>query len=210
MTTKKAPKRNIESGDVLPVIAQPNDTKERAVARTILRPSVQAAVTLKKTGIYRDETSIESLIDELSAQCGKAINGELGRGEAMLMAQAHTLDALFNRLIVRAAMNQGEYLDAADRYYRLALRAQSQCRATIETLAAVKNPPNLAFVKQANIGQAVQVNNGTPPASRAPENENAPSKLLEVTDGQRLDVAPATATGGADPLLEALGALDRA
>jgi hypothetical protein len=126
----------------------------------------------------------------------------------MLIAQAHTLDAMFNRLIVRATMNQGEYLDAADRYYRLALRAQSLCRATIETLAAVKNPPNLAFVKQANIGQAVQVNNGTAPAPRAPESENAPNKLLEVTDGQRLDVGAATAARRADSDLEAVAAID--
>jgi hypothetical protein len=135
----------------------------------------------------------------------------------MLIAQAHTLDAMFNRLIVRATMNQGEYLDAADRYYRLALRAQSLCRATIETLAAVKNPPNLAFVKQANIGQAVQVNNGPKPsnaelldqyAPHARENQNAPNKLLEVTDGERLDVGAATPARRADSELEAVGAID--
>ena len=33
---------------------------------------------------------------------------------------------------------------------RLALKTQSQCRATVETLAALKNPP-LVFAKQANI-----------------------------------------------------------
>jgi hypothetical protein len=31
-----------------------------------------------------------------------------------------------------------EYLDATDRYLRLALKAQGQCRATLETLAAIK------------------------------------------------------------------------
>jgi hypothetical protein len=39
-----------------------------------------------------------------------------GRGEAMLIMQAHTLDAIFNQLAIRAALNQREYLDAADRY----------------------------------------------------------------------------------------------
>jgi hypothetical protein len=33
----------------------------------------------------------------------------------------------------------------------LALKAQSQCRATLETLAAIKNPQPVAFVRQANI-----------------------------------------------------------
>jgi hypothetical protein len=120
---------------------------------------------------------------------------KLRRVEAMLITQAHTLDALSNQLVIRAALNQREYLDAADRYYKLALRAQNQARATLETLAAIKNPPTLAIVKQANIGQAVQVNNGTAPPSRAPENENAPDKLLEVSDGKRLDVGAATGQG---------------
>jgi len=34
---------------------------------------------------------------------------------------------------------------------RLAFKAQSQARATIETSAEIKNPHQFAFVKQANI-----------------------------------------------------------
>ena len=44
----------------------------------------------------------------------------------------------------------GEYLLATETYLRLALKAQSQCRATLETLAAIKNPP-VIFAKQANV-----------------------------------------------------------
>jgi hypothetical protein len=91
-------------------------------------------------------------------------------------------------------------------YYKL---AQNQARATLETLATIKNPPNLAIVKQANIGQAVQVNNGTAPTSRAREFENAPNKLLEVIDGERLDVGAATPASRADSALEAVEAIDR-
>jgi hypothetical protein len=72
---------------------------------------------------------------------------------------------------------------------RLALKAQSQCRATLETLAVIKNPPQLSFVRQANIGHAVRVNNGPPIAALpgAGENENHPSKLLEAPHVERLD-----------------------
>ena len=38
---------------------------------------------------------------------------------------------------------------------RIALKAQSQCRATLETLAAVKNLP-VVFARQANIAQGPQ------------------------------------------------------
>ena len=51
---------------------------------------------------------------------------------------------------------------------KLALKAQSQCRATLETLAAIKNPP-VIFVKQANGHQ--QVNNGVA-ASHTAEKQN--------------------------------------
>jgi hypothetical protein len=43
---------------------------------------------------------------------------------------------------------------------RLALKAQSQSRATVETLAAIKNPP-VVYARQANFAAGhQQVNNG--------------------------------------------------
>jgi hypothetical protein len=43
---------------------------------------------------------------------------------------------------------------------RLALKAQSQCRATLETAAAMKNSQPVAFVRQANVAHGPQqVNN---------------------------------------------------
>jgi len=73
---------------------------------------------------------------------GKAVNkGDLSAAENMLQAQAIALDAIFAEMARRSAVNMGEFLDATDRYIRLALKAQSQCRATVETLAVIKNPP---------------------------------------------------------------------
>ena len=108
----------------------------------------------------------------------------------------------------------GEYLDAAETYMRLALKAQSQCRATLETLAEIKNPRPVAFVRQANIAHGPQqVNNGTapPPAdpSRAGESEKPPNKLLESRDGERLDTGTAGATSGIGADMEAVGAVNR-
>src|SRR5437762_119203 len=58
------------------------------------------------------------------------------------MAQAIALNAVFNELSQRSARYADRSLDTAERYLRLALRAQGQCRATFETLA-VKNPPTV-------------------------------------------------------------------
>lgn len=60
----------------------------------------------------------------------------------------------------RAHMNMDKYLDATDRYMRLALKAQGQCRATLETLANLKNPP-VVVARQANIANGPQQVNNT-------------------------------------------------
>jgi hypothetical protein len=95
----------------------------------------------------------------------------------------------------------------------IALRAQSQCRATWETLATIKNPPMMGYVKQANIAHGPQqVNNATAPgsqASRARENPNLQNKLLEEKDGERLDTGATGTAGKADPAMATVGAIDR-
>jgi hypothetical protein len=62
----------------------------------------------------------------------------------------------------------GNILRACDTFLRLAFKAQSQSRATLETLAFTQNPRSVEFVRQANIANGPQqVNNGTPPIARA-------------------------------------------
>lgn len=76
----------------------------------------------------------------------------------MLTIQAHTPDAIFNNLAKRAI--NVDYMDNLDRYLKPALRAQSQCRATWEALATIKNPLIMGYVGQANIPHGPQqVNN---------------------------------------------------
>ncbi len=59
----------------------------------------------------------------------------------MLSATAAAFNAIFGELARWAALNIGKHLGAAETYMRLALKAQSQSRATVETLAAIKTRP---------------------------------------------------------------------
>jgi hypothetical protein len=104
----------------------------------------------------------------------------------------------------------GEHLGAIETYMRLALKAQSQCRATLETLAAIKNPPSVAFVRQANIAHGAQQVNNEPPseACRARKSENRPNKLLEQTDGERLDARAPKAAIDADSSMATVEAIN--
>lgn len=195
----------------IPAAGKPDEDEGVVIARTVLRPTVQAAVTLKEYGKAYGDLDLSGLIDALTVQTKAASDGDLGRGEAMLATQAHTLDAIFNNL-ARRAIN-AEYMDNLDRYLKLALRAQSQCRATWETLSAMKNPPMVGYVRQANIARGhQQVNNAPSTAgdnSRARENTDVQNKLLEESDDQRLDIGAEGAAGGVDPAMAPLGKVDR-
>ena len=91
---------------------------------------------------------------------------------------------------------------------RIALRAQSQCRAALETLAAIKNPP-MVIAKQANVTTGPQqVNNGVALGpSHTRENEFGQSKLLETSNGERMDPGAASTASGGDQALAAVGGI---
>jgi hypothetical protein len=134
--------------------------------------------------------------------------GDTQYSERMLFVQANTLDAIFTKLARQAA---GAGLNESERYLRLALKAQSQSRVTLETLAAIKNPP-IIFAKQANIAHGhQQVNNDAPP--RARENTKAigktkktQTKLLEkqVNELQRVDARAMRKAGNRDTKVAAV------
>jgi len=158
---------------------------------------------------------ITELVGSLATQTKKMKDGDLGRAEAMLLSQAHTLDAIFNALAQRAAMNAGQYIDATDKYLRLALKAQNQCRATLQTLGEMKNPQPVAFVKQANITSGPQqVNNGAIYApdshAHAAKNEFQQNELLEQNADEQLDTRPQGASVSNDSTVAPVGAINRA
>lgn len=175
---KRAKKRDPNQ---ITAAGKPDEDQSVAIARTVLRPTVQAAVTIKEYGKSYGDLDLGGLIDSLTEQTRASSDGDLKRAEAMLTAQAHTLDAIFNSLARRAALNMGQYMDACDKYLKLALRAQSQCRTTWEALATIKNPPVMGYVRQANIAHGPQqVNNasaapdGDPRAGENPNLQNKP------------------------------------
>lgn len=209
----------------LEVIAKPGTTPDRMLADLVAEGQATNASTALRF-VYADhgELSLTDMVKALHAH-GEAINrGDLSAAERMLNSQAVALNAMFGELARRAALNMGEYLDASERYMRLALKAQGQCRATLETLATIKNPP-VVFARQANInnGGQQQVNNGADPthAANSPkarasahpgETAFGPNELLEdCTHGRtQLDTRATAAAGRTSQSLEPVGAFDRA
>lgn len=193
----------------LVVGGKPGESQEAAAARALLKPTFNAALVVGQYGkkFSNIELGIGDLVAELSVQAEAVQDGDLARAETMLIAQAHSLDAIFAKLSELAMRNFGDHFDAGDRFMRLALKAQSQSRATLETLSAIKNPP-VVIAKQANVTTGPQqVNNGIPLAR---ENVIEQNKLLEQSNGQWLDSGATGQASGSDSEMATVGAIDGA
>ena len=106
-------------------------------------------------------------------------------------------------------MNMDEYIEATERYMRLALKAQGQCWATLETLAAIKNPP-VVFARQANFANGPQQVNNDPLRAEIPE--PPPTKLLagNIDGGTQMGTGATTAATRGDPAMATLDTNNRA
>lgn len=211
---QKTPRSAPNPDDAVVIDAASNEKTSLAIARAATRPTVTAAQTIKQAARPGFDLGLQPIIEALREQTDALAKGDLSRFEAMLATQAHTLDALGHYLARRAMANATEgYLDASETYMRLALRAFAGCRANIETLGTMKNPPALAIVRQTNIGNAVQVNNGQPATGTLRARafgEESPNELLEVSsDGERLDTGTQASAARGDRSLAAVAAINR-
>ena len=191
----------------VPVRKKSKDEDElTAVARLSISPVMRAASTLKAYESNFDDVELADLVSVLDEQADASKNGDSERAEAMLTAQAHTLDAIFNTLARKA--NSAELLSQFETYLKLALRAQSQSRAPWEALSTIKHPPMANYVGQANITSGPQQVNNSPVRG---ENRKPQNELLEQQHGNEwLDPGAASTAGETNTELETVGAVNRA
>ncbi len=176
----------------------------------VLSTVVQNAVGVLSWSKFAGEANLAELVQDLDKRIGKINDGDMSSVEAMLFGQAKVLETMFTSLARRAANNDG--LKQFQVNLTLALKAQAQCRSTLEALAEIKNPRPVQFVKQANMTTGPQqVNNGTGlhqyahTRTGAGNIESEPNKLLEADHGQRLDIGTPTAAGRANPHMATVG-----
>ena len=210
-TTRKPKQPAPDDVPTAPAAVAPFVTRRRALlAHSPLMPSAATANAFACMGF--DAPDLAESVGVLVEQVDKIKRGDLGDVEAMLYGQAAALHSIFDALARRAHANMGTHLGATETYLRLALKAQSQCRTTLEALAELKNPRPVAFVKQTNIAHGhQQVNSGAPPAARAREHQNPPNEPSGEDGHELLPDARASGIAGAThPRVAAVGALHRA
>lgn len=146
----------------------------------------------------KSSVPVEEIVTSLRDRARAVNAGDLTLAESMLMNQAIALQGMFADLASRAAVQSS--LQARQVLTQLALKAQANSRATLQTLVEAKNPRQVAFVKQTNVAQTQQVNNGSvpPPASaRARKTKTTPIKLIaeDKNGSTTLDGRAATRAG---------------
>jgi hypothetical protein len=155
------------------------------------------------------DAGINEVLVSMKAHTARVNTGDMTSVESLLMSQALSLNSLFVGLHDKSNANSAAgYLQASEAYMRLALKAQAQSRATLETLSAIKNPP-VVYAKQANFaGGHQQVLNQAGAFAQA-ENVSPTTELLEQTDGERMDTGAASQAGSTGPWLATVGAIHR-
>ena len=195
MTTKKNEKKTKQVSNM------PKLSAEFINSPSKMSGSVSEAITRSMF----PEMDLSTLISELNSQISNVQSGNLENLEAMLVGQANALQTIFVSLTRRAAAQ--EYLKQYGVYMTLALKAQSQSRATIQALTELKYPKQVAFVKQANISNGhQQINNGAvtqeslknTDASRAENIESNANELLREDKNATLDSRGTSTTIGID------------
>lgn len=205
MTDKKLkPASSKDNPNAIKVYCGEGEDPQLASARLLIGPHITnghitALFGQKQFGELLPLPAVVTALTEIT----KRVNANnMHDVEATLMSQATTLNIIFGELSRRAAANMGEYLETSERYMRMALKAQNQCRMTLETLSNIKNPP-VIYTKQANITNGPQqVNN----LAHAGENKNQPIKILEQGHDERMDGRTQSQTSGGNSELETMDA----
>ena len=189
--------------NALRVEVQPDDNHSEKLAAMATAGAFTAATMHTYTGAG-EALGVTELLAAMRKAGDETVAGDMGRFERVLTNQFLTLDALFNNLAQRSGRQ--ESFKGIEVLMRLALKAQSQARATAETLALMKNP--MPYIRQANIAHGPQqVNNGTP--ASAGKTQSPPNELLEHQHGNTLDIGAQAAAGRADPAMATVEAKHR-
>ena len=159
-------------------------------------PANAAAVLTAFGALFGPQETV-SLMASVEALVLKVQNGDMTVIEQMLLSQALALQGVFSNLTFRAATQTNPRL--LQTQLGLALRAQSQARATLETLIHLKQPSSPTYIGQANIAAQQQVNNGVAMAAVPDHIGFDQNELLEAHDEQRLVLRAAPSSSRNDP-----------
>jgi hypothetical protein len=185
------------------------DTEQKNGSASLSRMCTQSVMgsALVMDSMFNDKLDLVTLVKNLNEKVDRVIDGDLRSVEGMLMAQAHTLNVIFNNMMIKTAKTS--FVAQVQVLSEIALKAQNQCRQTLSVLAELKNPKRTMFVKQQNLAINQQVNNKDP-STISKNSENLANELLiEAKQYEALELGKPTETVTVNTQMEAMAAIDR-
>ena len=200
----------------LDVVEEPGMSMDRVKAKLAIGATIPNASTALDYSISLfPDINLNECAKQMNSEIRDVNGGNLDSLEGMLAAQAIALNAIFNNFAKRAA--HADMMPKLEAYMRLALKAQSQCRTTVEAIAEIKYPKTATFIRQANIAGQQQVNNNaaadtqTNTRGRARTKNITPTnELLTEAPYAAMDTRGTRAPVSTHPSMETVGALHRA
>lgn len=184
-----------------------NLENEKIPAEVVMLPEGTAITAIKYVQYDPyDRTCIDTsdLLKEILKEEQEIEKGDLKHIERYLYSQAIALHALFDRMLAQST--KADFTSQVQLFGTLALKAQAQCRATLATLAQIKSPDQITFIKQLIQQQnnAIQVNNSGSQSAETKKIEKLANELLSEVKHEKLERGGTKETITTDPEMAAL------
>ena len=131
----------VAAANQLNIERSPGKSDEQLMTELAMSPLVRNTMCAKSYAapwFSGDPPQLNAALEVVTGIAGDVREGNFTKLIDMLTAQAVTLDAMFTEYSRRSLINAGEYLGASQSYATMALKAQANCRTTVEGLAKIK------------------------------------------------------------------------
>ncbi|HHF7344410.1 TPA: hypothetical protein ACPSKB_000815 [Legionella feeleii] len=184
--------------------------KQQKINSSIVQTNCLASAALAIDHLHGRGRLLDAptIMDQLATSANKVNDGNLKEVEQMLVTQAKTLDYIFYDALKQLA--DVNMINQIEVFSNIAFRAQSQCRKTLATLAELKHPRRVTFVKQQNNAINQQVKNAEDAKSENfKKNKKFANELISEVTHEKVDIGGTISASSIDSASETVGALNR-
>ena len=192
---------NFSQKNSLKILSKQTNQTNKKINR-VINPTAIASQAISTIFTKDDQTLEAETYRDLKSEIKKVEQGDLSGLEELLVTQTHVLNSLSMQLLIKGSriIDNPSVLQAMPNYpeklLKLALKAQSQSRQTVETLAELKNPKKPAqFIKSYVNQQLNQLKLET-------EAEGQELQQIGESTNAPLDIRSEKDTGSENPTME--------
>lgn len=137
--------------------------------------------------------AVDAAKDGVEETLSKVRSGNLEDLESILVNQVYVLNGLFNQLVIqgKASLSDPAVMQSLPNHPKtmlnVALKAQTQCRATVQTINDLKNPKKTTFIKNQLNNVKMELEERI---EQLEDTEHGSKKLDRGTEGTAISINP--------------------